>query len=103
MNIFDSKWFAQDIIQTRKCINRINYIRKIILILFINFKCGVESQIIKQQHWRLNLNKNILNINNINVINLKKRIDENFIFESKSKKVELTLKKIDDENAYVIV
>ena len=45
----------------------------------------------------------MLNINNFDVINLNKNIDENFIFESKSKEIELILKEIDDADIYVIV
>ena len=45
----------------------------------------------------------MLNINNFDVINLNRDTDESFIFESKLKKVELILKKIDDANAYIIV
>ena len=73
------------------------------LILFINFKCSVKSQIIKRQRRRLNFNKDILNINNFNVINLNKSTDEDFMFKSRSKEIELILKEIDNANAYVIV
>ena len=103
MSIFKSKWFAQDLIQTRKRVNRIDQTKKITSILFINFKCNVESQIIKWQRRRLNFNKNMLNINNFDVINLNRDIDENLIFKSKLKKVESILKKINDADVYIIV
>ena len=103
MSIFKSKWFAQDLTQARKRVDHIDQMKEITLILFINFKCNVESQIIKRQRRRLNLNKNMLNINNFDVINLNKDIDENFIFELRSKEVESILKEIDDANVYVIV
>ena len=103
INIFKLKWFAQNLIQTRKRVNRINQTKEITSILFINFKCSVESQIIKRQRRRLNFNKNMLNINNFDVINLNRNIDENLIFESKSKKVESILKEINDANVYVII
>ena len=45
----------------------------------------------------------MLNINDFNVINLNKNTNENFIFESKLKKVELILKEIDNANVYIIV
>ena len=103
MNIFKSKWFAQNLTQTQKRVDHIDQMKEITSILFINFKCNVESQIIKRQRRHLNLNKNMLNINNFDVINLNKSINENLIFESKSKEVESTLKKINDANAYVII
>ena len=40
----------------------------------------------------------MLNIYNFNIINLNKDNDENFLFKSKSKNVELILKKINDAN-----
>ena len=45
----------------------------------------------------------MLNIDNFNAIDLNKNADENFIFKSKSKKIELILKKIDRADVYEII
>ena len=45
----------------------------------------------------------MLNIDNFDVINLNRNVDEDLIFKSKSKKVESILKKIDRANVYEII
>ena len=45
----------------------------------------------------------MLNINNFDVINLNRDIDENFIFKSRSKEIDLILKEINDADVYIIV
>ena len=42
-------------------------------------------------------------MNNFDVTDLNKNVDEDLIFESKSKKVESILKEIDRANAYEII
>ena len=71
--------------------------------MFINFRCNIESKIIKRQRRRLNLNKKILNIDNFDATDLNRNVDENLISKSKTKKIELILKKIDRADVYEII
>ena len=45
----------------------------------------------------------MLNIDNFNATDLNRNADENFIFKSKSKEVQSTLKEIDRADVYEII
>ena len=103
MGILEPEWFAQDLTQARKRVDRIGQTKETTSILFTNSKCSAESQIIKRQRRRLNLNKDMLDINNFDATSLNRGTGEGPIFESRPGEVEPALEETNDADAYVIV